>query len=178
MSIYTKTGDGGLTSLGNGQRISKSSAVIDFVGSLDELNSELGICAANLEEVPNVDFTEEIEVLQEIQRDLFIVGAVATGAKMEFRSAAEVVNIEKTIDDYERLLPKLNNFILPGGTTSAAAVHYARTLVRRIERNAVSLKSDSIKPFLPYLNRLSDLLFVMARYINHKQKVQEEIWKN
>ena len=177
MSIYTKTGDGGNTGLANGQRVSKDSKVIEFVGLLDELNSLLGVCVSELYEVSNFDFKPEIDVIEEIQKDLFVVGSISVGAKIKFDSAAEVENIEKTIDDYEKLLPKLKNFILPGGSTSAAQIHLARTYARKVERFAVSLKSLSIQPFLPYLNRLSDLLFVMARYINFKEKIQETIWE-
>lgn len=177
MSIYTRTGDKGTTSLFSGQRVSKNSEIIEFIGLLDELNSFLGICVSSLYEVDDFDFSEEIEVLEEIQRDLFVVGAICAGGKVKFNSPAEVANIEKTIDDYEKLLPKLTNFILPGGATSAATIHYARTFSRKVERYAVSLKSSSIEPFLPYLNRLSDLLFVMARYVNHKEEIQESIWK-
>ena len=177
MPIYTKTGDRGETGLASGQRISKASPVINFVGLLDELNALLGICVAKLDEVDEFDFSTESEVLEDIQRDLFIVGAAAVGAKVSFNSASEVANIEKTIDDYERLVPRLKNFILPGGSTASAHLHHTRTIARKIERHAVSLNSKSIEPFLPYLNRLSDLLFIMARYVNLKSKIGETIWK-
>ncbi|OGC47496.1 ATP:cob(I)alamin adenosyltransferase [candidate division WWE3 bacterium RIFCSPHIGHO2_01_FULL_35_17] len=177
MPIYTRTGDKGTTSLFSGQRVLKSSEIIEFIGLLDELNSLLGICVSMLDAANEVDFIEEAEVLEEVQRDLFVVGAICAGGKVKFDSAAEVENLEKTIDDYEKLLSKLKNFILPGGSTSAAQIHFARTFARKVERYAVSLKSPSIEAFLPYLNRLSDLLFVMARFVNHKTRTKESVWK-
>ena len=178
MSIYTRTGDLGSTGLAAGQKVLKSSPVIEFIGLVDEMNSVIGICVSSLEAEPEVDFTEEIEVLESIQMDLFVVGAVAAGAKMRFDALAEAANIEKTIDDYEKILPKLTNFILPGGAASAAHLHYARTVVRRIERRSIGLKSQSLMSFVPYLNRLSDLLFVVARFVNQKLNVRETIWKS
>src|SRR3989344_5976554 len=111
MSIYTRTGDLGSTGLATGQKVLKSSPVIKFIGLVDEMNSVIGICVSSLEAEPEVDFTEEIEVLESIQMDLFVVGAVAAGAKMRFDALAEAANIEKTIDDYEKILPKLTKFI-------------------------------------------------------------------
>ena len=179
MHIYTRTGDKGETGLANGQRVSKDSVVIEFLGNLDELNASIGLCVSNLydEELANdEDFKIEIEVLESIQKDLFKVGAIAAGSNMVFNSQSEVSNMEETINDYEELIPKLKNFILPGGCLSGSQLHLTRTLVRKIEREAVSLKSKSVEPFLPYLNRLSDLLFVMARYVNFKTKTRETIW--
>lgn len=177
MSIYTRTGDKGATGLANGQRVQKDSKVIEFIGLLDELNSYLGICVSHLYEA-DFDFSQDIDVLEEIQKDLFVVGAICAGGKLKFDSLKEVENIEKTIDDYEKLLPRLTNFILPGGCLASSHIHYARTFARKVERYAVSLKSPSVETFLPYLNRLSDLLFVMARYVNRKEKIEESIWKS
>lgn len=177
MAIYTRTGDKGETSLANGQRVSKASAVIDFVGALDRLNSIIGICVAHLD-ASHGKFGTEIEVLEAIQGDLFKVGAIAVGANIKFDSSTEVKNIEQTIDDYEKLLPKLVNFILPGGSIESSHLHHARTIVRDIERSLVALDSKSVMIFAPYINRLSDLLFVMARYVNKELGVKETIWKN
>ncbi len=177
MPIYTRSGDKGETGLANGQRVRKDSPVINFVGDLDELNALIGLCVSELDQIEEHNFHIECEVLESIQRDLFIVGAIAVGAKLTFDAYNEISNIEKTIDDYERILPKLKNFILPGGESAAATIHFARTNVRNIERAAVALKSPSMQYFLPYLNRLSDLLFVMARYVNFKLKSDELIWK-
>lgn len=177
MPIYTRTGDKGYTSLFSGQRIKKDSQVIEFIGQLDELNAVLGHCSSLLEEVPEVDFTAEIEVLESIQSDLFVVGAIVVGGNLKFDPEKEVANIEKTIDDYEKLLPSLKNFILPGGSVPAAQLHFARTRTRRLEREAVRTNSKSLVPFFSYLNRLSDLIFVMARYVNKKMGFDEVIWK-
>lgn len=177
MPIYTRTGDQGQTSLFTGQRIPKSSPIIEFVGELDELNALLGICVLELEKEEEVDFTLECEVLEEIQRDLFVVGSIAVGAGLKFDSQSEVANIESTIDEYEKILPKLKNFILPGGSSSAVNLHYCRTFVRKIERRAVMINSKSLNLFLPYLNRLSDLLFMMARYVNYKLKIEDTVWR-
>lgn len=178
MSIYTRTGDGGDTSLANGQRINKSSPVIDFVGDLDELNSSLGLCVSYLSIEKKADFSIEIDILKEIQGDLFKVGAIAAGSNLVFDSSTEVSNIEKTIDDYEDILAPLKNFILPGGSIAGSQLHYTRTLVRKLERKLVALESQSVMQFLPYLNRLSDLLFVMARFVNHKLDQSEDIWRS
>lgn len=178
MPIYTRTGDKGETGLANGQRIAKSSAVIEFVGDLDELNSAIGVCVAQLHLIKSQNFDEEIEILEEIQKDLFKVGGIAAGANIRFDAKQEIENIEKTIDDYEKVLPKLKNFILPGGSTAGAQIHYTRTLVRKIERKLVALKSESVLEFMPYVNRLSDLLFVMARFVNYQLKINESIWRS
>ena len=176
MPIYTRTGDQGDTGLANGQRIKKSSAVIDFIGDLDELNSSIGMCVAELNLMKLKKFVEEIEILEEIQKDLFKVGAIAAGANVKFDAKNEITNIEKTIDDYEKILPKLKNFILPGGSPSGSQIHYTRTLVRKIERKLVALNSKSVEEFLPYMNRLSDLLFLMARFVNYRLGVKETPW--
>ena len=181
MHIYTRSGDKGTTGLANGQRVSKDSAVIEFVGSLDELNASLGLCVAFLKKERDFQknkFNLEVEVLESIQSDIFVVGAIAAGAEMTFDSAVETSNIEKTIDDYENINAPLKNFILPGGSVSSSQIHLTRTFARKIERQAVGLKSESVEAFLPYLNRLSDLLFVMARYINTKLAIKETIWKS
>ncbi len=177
MALYTRTGDKGETSLATGQRVRKDSPIIDFVGQLDELNAILGLCVANLDAIEGSKFKIEIEILESIQKDLFIVGAIATGAKLEFTSEEEIKNIEKTIDDFEKILPKLTNFILPGGSKTGAMIHFARTNVRNVERAAVAINSPSMQIFLPYLNRLSDLLFMIARYVNIKLGYKETIWK-
>jgi len=177
MKIYTRTGDSGETGLANGQRISKSNAVIEFIGDLDELNSAIGVCIAYLKPAKADEFSPEIEILQSIQGDLFKVGAIASSANITFDAKSEVDNIEKTIDDYEKIIPPLKNFILPGGSISASHLHYTRTLVRKLERKLVALNSKSVLQFLPYLNRLSDLLFVMARYVNFKLRNSEVVWK-
>jgi cob(I)alamin adenosyltransferase len=174
--IYTRSGDTGNTVLFTGQQVSKESKIIEFLGLIDELNANLGLCVAFLTD-EDMDFTSECEVIEEIQKDLFIVSSITAGAAMLFHSNEQVENIEKTIDEYEELLKPLQNFILPGGSISAGQIHVTRTAVRKIERYAVSLKSSSVMLFVPYLNRLSDLLFVMSRFVNHKLGISETIWK-
>lgn len=176
--IYTKTGDNGTTQLFSGQRVSKASAIIELVGELDELNSILGICASLLYDIEEFDFSTEAEVIESIQEDLFTVGSIIVGANLTFNPDQETENIEKTIDDYEKLVPKLKSFILPGGHVASSNLHFARSQVRKVERDAVKLKSKSIQPFVPYLNRLSDLLFVMARFVNFKLDIDDVMWNS
>ncbi len=178
MPIYTRTGDNGTTQLYSAQRVSKASPIIELVGSLDELNSLLGICTSLLYEIEEYDFSTDAEVIESIQEDLFTVNSIIVGAKLEFDPKKETENIEKTIDDYEKLIPPLKHFILPGGSIASAHLHYARSQVRKVERLAVGLKSKSIQPFVPYLNRLSDLLFVMARYVNYKLDIDDVRWNS
>lgn len=176
--IYTRQGDKGNTKLFTGQVVPKSSPIIEFAGLIDELSSLIGLCISYLDEADDdneevIDFSLEIDILLEIQNDLYLIGAIASGAGSEFNTEKEVSNIEATIDDYEKLLKPLKKFILPGGDIAAANVHLARAKARQIERMAVSVNSNSLLVILPYLNRLSDLLFVMARYINYKMGVSE-----
>ena len=187
MKIYTGTGDKGKTSLFSGERISKADAQIDAYGDLDELNSILGALAAHLSAGE-----KRVAELQQIQSDLLQAGSwLATrpdsGAIDSLREIAadQIRFLEKAIDRYEKELPGLNAFILPGGHISAAWAHVARAVCRRCERKAVSLTARSIKPkaaepyqrVLVYLNRLSDYLFVMARYCNHIHGVADKPWK-
>jgi len=177
--IYTRQGDHGNTKLFTGQVVSKASPVIEFIGLIDELSSMIGVCVSLLDDVDDsevseiVDFSTEIEILEEIQHDLYVIGAIAAGSNLEFDTKKEVSNVEAIIDDYEKLLKPLKRFILPGGDIAAANIHLARAKARQIERMAVSVKSKSLLVILPYLNRLSDLLFNMARYINLKMGVSE-----
>ena len=164
MKIYTKTGDNGDTSLIGGHRVSKSNLRIESYGTVDELNSWLGLI---IEFLPR----ERIEELQGIQSLLFSIGAqLANKSKEQKRpfpevSAANIKVLENYIDEYEELLPKMTHFVLPGGNQGAAHAHIARCVCRRAERVVVQLK---IKDFVDdkvvvYLNRLSDYLFCLAR---------------
>lgn len=187
MKIYTGTGDKGKTSLFSGERISKADARIDAYGDLDELNSILGALAAHLSAQE-----ERVAELQQIQSDLLQAGSwLATLPdssaidSLREMTADQIRFLEKAIDRYEKELPELNAFILPGGHVTAAWAHVARTVCRRCERKAVSLISESKKPkatepyqrVLVFLNRLSDYLFVLARYCNHIHGVAEKPWK-
>lgn len=168
MKIYTKTGDKGKTSLCDGEKVSKSSLRVAAYGDIDELSSAIGFAIA-MNRSRNLK-----EMLEEVQHDLFILGSHVASCKKESHDVLpkftldKVRKLEKFIDDLSLKLPKLNRFLLPGGTKSAAAIHMARTTCRRAERTCVKLSEEQYlyKPVLPYLNRLSDLLFVMARAAN------------
>lgn len=187
MKIYTGTGDKGKTSLFSGERVTKADPRIDAYGDLDELNSILGVLAAHL------SIEEEIAAeLQQIQCNLFQGGAWlathpdsgAMGSLKEI-SAEQIAFLEKAIDRFEKELPALRSFILPGGHITAAWSHVARTVCRRCERKVVSLFSKTMKgkasgPYqrlLVFLNRLSDYLFVLARHCNHIRGVADKPWR-
>jgi len=159
MAIYTKTGDKGKTGTYSGKRISKSSKLIGAIGAIDELNSFLGI----------------IGELTDIQRNLFTINAILTGAKLDFPKDA-TQKLEREIDKWEGTMPVLKNFIIYGGSKKASEIFYARALTRRAERAFVDLPG-SYPEILAYINRLSDYLFMLARYTNHVQGKKEKIWK-
>jgi cob(I)alamin adenosyltransferase len=179
LKIYTKTGDTGETSLFDNTRVSKADARVDAYGEVDELNACLGVARA-----AGVD--EEIGALIEsLQKDLFALGArladpsvriAARVAKVVIGSEA-VERLELTIDRLEATLPPLRRFILPGGSPAGAALHLARTICRRAERRVIGLGSGAVDPILlVYMNRLSDLLFVMARVVNQRSGIPETEW--
>jgi cob(I)alamin adenosyltransferase len=176
MKIYTKTGDAGETGLFGGGRVPKDDPRVQAYGDVDELNATLGFAAA----LEPSDF--EAEFLQSVQRDLFTIGAeLATPntAKVKDTVGAERVSaIEQVIDAREATLAPLKNFILPGGTPKAAALHIARTTCRRAERAVVTLARDEpVNPtIIHYLNRLSDLLFVLARAVNQQAGRGDIVW--
>jgi cob(I)alamin adenosyltransferase len=180
MSIYTKFGDKGKTSLYGGKTVSKADLRVEAYGSCDELNSFLGIV---LVKIKNKEIKENVI---KIQTDLFEVGsslASLSKNKDENFSAyltKRVKDFEKEIDFYSKKLPELENFILPGGGEVGANFHFARTLVRRAERRIVALSENQNinKEILIYVNRLSDLLFIYARFINSKEKKKETIWRS
>jgi len=179
MKIYTKTGDEGKTSLFRGGRVSKDHDRIEAYGTVDELNSVIGIAIAKSK-------TEEIiQILTKIQNDLFIVGSdLATvndnpNDKKVLRVTDEMIEqVEKNIDFFDNKLPQLTNFILPGGSISASFLHLARTVCRRAERKVVRLMNSvdiSIKIMI-YLNRLSDFLFVLSRFENQNANIPDTVW--
>ena len=163
--IYTRTGDNGTAGLVDGSRVNKSSARMAAIGDVDEANAAIGLAIANL-----TDDTLS-EQLRRIQNELFDLGAdIATPGEVEgaLRIVPEQVErLEREIDDMNGSLEALRSFILPGGTPDVAALHLARTVVRRAERSAVALsEAEQVNPHaLAYLNRLSDLLFVAARHV-------------
>lgn len=179
MKIYTKTGDSGETSLFDKTRVSKADARVDAYGEVDELNACLGAArAARLD----ADLTA---VIEQIQSELFAVGArladpssrIAPRVEKVAVTQAEVQQLEKMIDRLEEQLPPLRRFILPGGSTAGALLHLSRTVCRRAERRVVALGADAVDPIIVvYLNRLSDLLFVMARVANQRAGTTEVEW--
>jgi len=174
MSVYTKFGDKGTTALVGGGTVSKDHPRVEAYGDVDELNSVLGLAIA---------FSEKTEVntyLEKIQKDLFLIGAeLASKSAKKTISPARVGEIEKEIDRLEKELPPLNHFILPGGSKTASLLHHARTVCRRAERKVVLLsnKEKTNPALIIYLNRVGDFLFMLARYVNYKKKVDEIVWK-
>lgn len=177
MKIYTKKGDYGQTSLFGGTKVMKDEIRIESYGTVDELNSVIGVILTN----PLSDKGRSI--LMDIQHQLFILGAdLATPqnkkAKVERIGSKEITKLEQIIDELDEELSPLTTFILPGGSPAGAELHMARTVCRRAERRTVSLaKNEEIsEDCVIYLNRLSDLLFVLARYENKKGDVKETPW--
>jgi cob(I)alamin adenosyltransferase len=179
MKIYTKTGDAGETSLYGGQRVSKADARVDAYGTVDETNAAIGVVRAH-------GVTGDVDALHEqIQNDLFVVGGelacpperVAT-LGMALIDAARIEALEQAIDRYEAELQPLRNFVLPAGSVAASALHLARAVCRRAERLVVGLSSASAlrTELVVYLNRLSDLLFVLARHANKAALVTDVPW--
>lgn len=177
MKIYTKKGDTGNTSLFGGQQVSKNSIRINSYGTVDELNSVLGMASSH-----KISSATK-EMLDIVQAQLFVLGAdlatpVNTNARISRISDNEIKYLEKCIDSMEEQLPPLKNFILPGGSQAGAILHSARTVCRRAERLTVDCSSEEEISSLTikYLNRLSDFLFVLARFENYKAGVSETPW--
>lgn len=179
--IYTRTGDEGTTALGGGQRVPKDALRIETYGTVDELNSVLGVAVAT-------GLCDRLAAeLPVIQNELFHLGSdlcFVEGDKARFNipqiEARHVEKLEHLIDEMTAVVGPLQNFILPGGTPTAAQLHVARTVCRRAERLAIALgREEGIGAFvLPYLNRLSDALFVMARLENHEKGSAETLWNS
>jgi cob(I)alamin adenosyltransferase len=176
MKIYTKTGDLGQTSLFGGARVPKNDARIEAYGTIDELSSQLGV--ARTTPLPmTVD-----AILHQVQIDLFEIGAhLASPGTSRFPGVdlARIEELEQAIDAMERELTPLTTFILPGGSSGSAHLHVGRTVCRRAERLVVALQDDSPATLstIAYLNRLSDFLFVAARFANHRAEVEDVPWK-
>lgn len=169
------TGDSGTTRLGGGEMTTKDSMRVDAYGDVDELNSFIGLARAQ------IDFVDIDETLAAVQRDLFVIGAELAKAPMNEKSklARERVQwIESAVKKTDMQLPELKKFILPGGSQGAALLHASRTVCRRAERKCVLLKRSELVPedTIKYLNRLSSLLFSLARLVNKKAKVKEHEW--
>ncbi len=185
MKIYTKKGDTGETSLIGGERVLKDDLRIEAYGTVDELNSVLGVLRDHLEDEKSDHF------LETVQNILFVIGselAAAPGHKMSLPQLTEehIVYLENQMDEWEKGLPELKNFILPGGDLAASQAHVARCVCRRAERKAVALSvqlsgtahADELDfLIIRYLNRLSDALFVLARHLTKKRGGTETLWK-
>ncbi len=173
MPIYTRTGDDGTTSLFGGKRVLKCEELVDVYGSIDELNSWMGLIGEKLKDKSKKVF------LHTIQSDLFTIGSTLAGFKGNLQlPEPRISEMEKEIDLMDKELPHLTNFILPGGCELAAHIHIARSVCRRVERQTVSLsKKQQVNPvIIKYLNRLSDLLFTLARVINKQENIREVVW--
>ncbi len=177
--LYTKTGDAGETSLFDGTRVSKADPRVTAYGEVDELNAWLGVVRSHNSE-------PEIEgMLEQIQRDLFALGAlladprhrIAARVEKATLSDVDVTRLERWIDGFEDRLPPLRHFVIAGGSLTGASLHLGRTVCRRAERSVVALGAGAVMPVVVvYLNRLSDLLFAMARLANARAGVPEIEW--
>ncbi len=180
MKIYTRTGDAGGTALFGGTRVSKADPRVAAYGEVDELNACLGVVRAQ------GDFAADVaELVERIQKDLFAIGArladpaekIAERVTKVAVTDADVRRLEEWIDRFESELPPLRRFILPGGSPAGALLHLSRTVCRRAERSIVALGADHVDAhLLAYVNRLSDLLFVLARAVNHRAGQPEVEW--
>jgi len=182
MAIYTKTGDKGETGLANGQRISKADARIEAYGTVDELNSWIGLLRAGIQ---NTDrYTDRVQTeLAWIQNRLFNLGAALSLAPGDWIGEADVMQLEAWIDAMQAEVPPMRAFILPAGNETMARCHVSRTICRRAERRMVEIvesgksKDESLFGAIRFVNRLSDYLFVLARYVGYTENVPEEVWK-
>lgn len=182
MKIYTKTGDKGSTSLFGGERVEKNSTRIRAYGEVDELNSMLGVIvviAKQMTRDKNV-----LDKLLRVQGELMVLGSdLATPLSVKVKvprvRGSYIKQLEKEIDNWQKKLPELRNFIIPGGNNAGSSLHMARAIARRVERAIVDLSSqEKINHYdQMYINRLSDWLFVLARYINKLDGIKEAIWK-
>jgi len=178
VKLYTRTGDAGETSLFDGTRVSKSDSRVDAYGEVDELNAWLGLARAS-----RLDDDLDAEIVQ-LQRDLFALGAQLADPADKITDRVtkaalgdnDVARLEQVIDRLEAGLPPLRRFILAGGSPAGAALHVARTVCRRAERRMVALQPPVDAVLVRYVNRLSDLLFVLAREVNHRAGAAETEW--
>jgi cob(I)alamin adenosyltransferase len=179
MKIYTKAGDDGHTGLFGAGRVAKDDLRIEAIGTLDELSAAIGLVRSSDPDVEPVH-----DLLRTIQDDLFVVGAQLASPLTPCPSsgtivASDVQRLETAIDQFDAQLPPLRQFILPGGSAEGAQLHLARVVCRRAERRLVALSHHAELPdfVLPYLNRLSDLLFVLARWVNQQMGMTERPWQ-
>lgn len=174
VKIYTRTGDRGKTSLYGGKRVFKNHLRVNAYGLTDELNSLLGLVVVKLPDKRIENF------INQIQNDLLLIGSFLAGADVSLEVLhGRISEMEKVIDCLDKELPKLRNFILPGGTETGALLHFIRAVGRRTEREIVKLSKqvEIDEKILVYFNRLSDFLFILARYLNFKAGMRETIWE-
>jgi cob(I)alamin adenosyltransferase len=173
--IYTRTGDDGTTGLGDGSRVPKDSLRVEAYGALDELNSSIGVLLA----VPGLPQAVS-ECLTEVQHELFDMGGELCIPGHTVITDAHVTHLEQTLDRFNAELPPLKEFILPGGGPAAAACHMARSIARRAERRVWTLaRAEKVSPAVAkYLNRLSDLLFVLSRVLARHERGTEVLWRH
>ena len=173
--IYTRTGDDGTTGLGDGTRVPKDSLRVEAYGTVDELNSAIGVLLATPEIPPAVE-----ACLTEVQHELFDLGGELCIPGHQAITAVQVTRLERSLDEFNDSLPPLKEFILPGGGPAAAACHLARAIARRTERRVWTLaKTEKVSAEVTsYLNRLSDLLFVLARVLARHERGVEVLWRH
>jgi cob(I)alamin adenosyltransferase len=171
--IITKTGDKGATRMANGSTVAKSDLLIQVIGEIDELNSYIGLVLAHHDQLDDL-----FHLLKRIQNELFDLGVEVTLLGKKVLDEQYITRLEQDAETLNANLPELQEFILPGGTLCASHCHVARAICRRLERRFVELTNDqpSLKPSLPYINRLSDLLFIVARTFNHRAHHEEPYW--
>ncbi|MCB0379530.1 MAG: cob(I)yrinic acid a,c-diamide adenosyltransferase [Bdellovibrionales bacterium] len=183
MKIYTKKGDKGRSQLVDGSQVSKATLRLISYGNLDELNSHLGLLITHLDS--HSVFEHEMTELVRIQEWLFQLGSQLAcadedmAAKLPTITQDDIEALEKQIDRYDKELPQLRNFILPGGDIAAVQAHICRTVCRRTERSCVALNDQEglEYPAIPFLNRLSDYFFTLSRWINHRLGIANHEWK-
>jgi len=178
MSIYTKKGDHGKSRIIGGNLISKASVVFDVIGDLDELNCYIGISKTSIND------KKMILLLDNIQRKIFSISSIIASNDGEkntekLLNEEDVLLLEKEIDEWQTQLPQLKNFLLPGGSIASSNLQYSRALCRRVERKIVAYSETNIvdELILKYINRLSDWLYTLSRFLDKDQKTSEEIWK-
>ena len=176
--IYTRTGDKGITGLGDQRRVSKTHERIEAIGAVDELNTWMGLLISELKEVQLMRHRLQ-KPLENIQHRLFDLGGELAMPGYQLIQASFVTDLEKTLDEFNDNLPPLKNFILPGGSQLACYCHMVRTISRRAERRVIAAKEAGEEinpPLMQYLNRLSDLMFVLARVVA-RQSGGEVLWQ-
>ena len=186
MKIYARHGDGGETGIWGGLRLAKDEARLEAIGTVDELNAAIGFAAASVRDSGCFGSADPVPgILASVQEDLLVAGTelmapsrVGPGASLPRLADGDVARLEAAIDDLTERLPELRNFIAPGGTEAAARLHVTRAVCRRAERRVITLRRDEdVSPDVcVYLNRLGDLLFVLARYANRVAGTADVIW--